>query len=252
MPFHIDEGESPGLLRFQPWDEIPWLVHAFTTRAAGNFSSETVADELPPPLSTGPMSLASVRQVHSDRLHLLKPESAAHSHSPSHPPAHAQRPEADGLLTSSAGHLLGVRTADCLPLLYVDRARRAVAAVHAGWRGTAKGIAARAVKRMEEQFGSPPGELEVVIGPGIGPCCYEVGPEVADQFAASAVQIRGSPHLDLPEANRLQLIEAGVNTSKVWGAGLCTACEAHQFYSYRREGTQAGRMLAVIGIRVAG
>ena len=244
MPFQIGKGESRGLLRFQPWDEIPWLSHAFTMRAAGNFSSETVADELPLPLSAGPMRLASVRQVHSDRLHLVKPEAASISHSP--------RPEADGLLTSAAGCLLGVRTADCLPLLYVDRERRAVAAVHAGWRGTAKGIAARAVKRMKQEFGSPPGELEVVMGSGIGPCCYEVGSEVADQFVNSAVQIRGKPHLDLPKANRLQLIEAGVNTSKVWGAGLCTACGADQFYSYRREGTQAGRMLAVIGIRVAG
>ncbi len=244
MPFHIDEGESGGLLRFQPWDGISWLVHAFTTRDTGNFSADTAADELPPSLSAGPTRLASVRQVHSDGLHLVKPEAASISHS--------QRPEADGLLTSAAGYLLGVRTADCLPLLYVDRARRAVAAVHAGWRGTAKGIAARAVKRMKQEFGSPPGELEVVMGPGIGPCCYEVGSEVADQFAASAVQVRGRPHLDLPEANRLQLIEAGVNTSKVWSAGLCTACEADQFYSYRREGTQAGRMLAMIGIRVAG
>ncbi len=240
MPFHIGEGESRGLLRFQPWDEVPWLVHAFTTRDTGNFSADTGADELPPSLSAGPMRLATVRQVHSDRLHLVKSEAASIPHS--------ARPEADGLLTSGAGHLLGVRTADCLPLLYVDRARRAVAAVHAGWRGTVKGIAARAVKRMKEEFGSPPGELEVVMGPGIGPCCYEVGSEVADQFVNSAVQIHGKPHLDLPKANRLQLIEAGVNTSKVWGAGLCTACEAHQFYSYRREGTQAGRMLTVIGI----
>ena len=178
---------------------------------------------------------------HSDRLHLMSVETR--------PISHTQRPEADGLLTSVAGYLLGVRTADCLPLLYVDRARRAVAAVHAGWRGTAKEIAARAVKRMQQEFGSPPGALEVVIGPGIGPCCYEVGSEVAEQFAGSAVQMDPRPRLNLPEANRLQLIEAGVNESRIWSVGLCTACEGHQFFSYRREGTQAGRMLAVVGIR---
>ena len=242
MPFYIDEGGSRGLLKFRPWDNIPWLIHAFTTRAAGNFSSEALADQLPPSLTAGAMRLASVRQIHSDRLRSLKSDASA--------TPHPDRPEADGLLTSRAGHLLGIRTADCLPLLYVDRGRRAVAAVHAGWRGTAKGIAARAVERIWKEFGSPPGDLEVVIGPGIGPCCYEVGSEVADQFDASAVRTRRKPHLDLPRANRSQLIQAGVKESRIWSADMCTVCEAGRFYSYRREGRQAGRMLAVIGIRV--
>ena len=242
MPFYIDEDASRGLLKFRPWDNIPWLIHAFTTRAAGNFSSETLADHLPPSLNASAMSLASVRQIHSDRLCSLKSDAA--------PTPHLDRPEADGLLTSGTGHLLGIRTADCLPLLYVDRGRRAVAAVHAGWRGTAKGIAARAVERIGKEFGSPPGDLEVVIGPGIGPCCYEVGSEVAGQFDASAVRTRRKPHLDLPRANRSQLIQAGVKESRIWSADLCTACEAGRFYSYRRQGSQAGRMLAVIGIRV--
>ena len=241
MPFQVDEGEWPGLLRFEPWDDIPWLVHAFTTRAAGSFSSEYAEHALPPPLSAVPMPLRLLRQVHSNHLHLAK--------ATADPTPSWKRPEADGLLTSQAGHLLGVRTADCLPLLYVDRDRRAVAAVHAGWRGTAKGIAARAVERMRQEFGSPPDDLEVAMGPGIGPCCYEVGSEVADQFASFAIHKGPKPRLNLLEANRVQLMESGVNESRVWIAGMCTACSADQFYSHRREGTKAGRMLAVIGIR---
>ena len=241
MSFEIDAGGPPGLLKFKPWVEMPWLVHGFTTRATGDFSSLARAEQFQAALAVDGMRLVSVHQVHSDVVYALDIDVA--------PPPGVKRPEADGLMSHQPGHLLGVRTADCLPLLYVDRERPAVAAVHAGWRGTAKSIAARAVERMEKEFGSQPRDLEVVIGPGIGPCCYEVGPEVAEQFEPAVIRQHHQPHLDLGEANRLQLVRAGVSPSRIRPAGMCTACDTERFHSYRREGAGAGRMLAVVGIR---
>ncbi len=183
------------------------------------------------------MELWMPRQVHSNRLHVAG-ESVA--------PA---RGEADGMLSDQEGSLLGVRTADCLALLFVDRRRRAVAAVHAGWRGTVQGIAANAVERMRGEFGSVPEEMEVAIGPGIGPCCFEVGREVAKQFDPGVVAGREKPRVDLGAANRRQLLGAGIPGERIWSSNLCTHCSPEQFFSHRRDGDSAGRMLAVIGLR---
>jgi YfiH family protein len=236
---------ADGVLRWQPWQQLPWLVHGFSTRAAGDFSAldrdriHWNGEEFP---------LAMLRQIHSDNLHVI----AAASENAAPP-----LPEGDGLLAGKTGVLVGVRTADCLPLLLVDRRSRAVAAVHAGWRGSALQIAARAVEKLTKEMGARREDLEAVIGPGIGVCCYEVGEEVAGRFAAQfkgrfdqAVAERGGrPHVDLAAVNRQQLQEAGVPESQIHLSGMCTRCLAGQFYSYRREGDKAGRMLAVVGIR---
>jgi purine-nucleoside/S-methyl-5'-thioadenosine phosphorylase / adenosine deaminase len=243
---------ADGVLRWKPWQQLPWLVHGFSTRAAGDFSAldrdriHWSGEEFP---------LAMLRQIHSDKLYVI---------ATAHESAAPALPEGDGLLASNAGVLVGVRTADCLPLLLVDRRSRAVAAVHAGWRGSAQKIAAKAVEKLTREMGARPEDLEAVIGPGIGVCCYEVGEEVAGQFDGQfavrfASQFDGAEaereerlYLDLAAANRAQLVEAGVPASQIHLSGMCTQCLADQFYSYRREGDKAGRMLAVVGVRADG
>jgi hypothetical protein len=250
--------DSVGVLRLDAWQDLPWLAHGFTTRHAGDFAGLKPDSALLRRLGADGLPLATVRQIHSDRVCLLTDSQSAWA-----PP---DRPEADALVSSLEGRLLGVRTADCLPLLFIDRRRRAVAAVHAGWRGTKQQIAARAVERMGAEFGSPPQDLEAAIGPGIQACCFEVGPEVAEQFdpslvlapgkdgvrASSALRAspRRNPRVDLAEANRRQLLEQGIPAEAIWSADHCTCCREADFFSYRRS-ADAERMLAFIGIRAA-
>jgi polyphenol oxidase len=150
--------------------------------------------------------------------------------------------EGDALISDHPGSLLAIRTADCVPVLIADPVRRVCAAVHAGWRGTAAGIVAKTVGEMARKFSSRPADLVAAIGPAIGKCCYEVGPEVAGEFGFT-----GRSHLDLPETNRRQLLESGLQPRNVDTADLCTACGADDFHSYRRDKT-TGRMVSAIGI----
>ena len=157
--------------------------------------------------------------------------------------------EGDALVTNQRGLTLEIRTADCYPVLLADTKNRTVAAIHAGWRGTAAGIVPAAIEKMATLYGTRAGDIVVAIGPGIGPCCYEVGSEVAQQFAATCVQARqGKLYLDLALENRQQALRAGVVESQIEVNGLCTFCQAKQFYSFRREKELAGRMRSVIGI----
>ena len=149
--------------------------------------------------------------------------------------------EGDALISGQPGRTLSIRTADCLPILLADRRTGAVAAIHAGWRGTVAQIAPAAVSRMTEEFGSKPEDIIAAIGPGIGPCCYEVGDEVARQFGES-----GSRHLNLAEHNRRQLEKVGVCPANIDVISPCTFCNVDEFFSYRREGERAGRMISYI------
>ncbi len=148
--------------------------------------------------------------------------------------------------------MVAVRTADCIPVLLADERRRAVAAVHAGWRGTAAGIAGRAADAMREQFGSEAGDLHAAIGPGIGECCYEVGPEVAAVFgrgeAANDI-VAERVHIDLAAENRRQLLEAGVTAERIYASNLCTQCLSDDFHSFRRDREASGRLFSFAGIR---
>jgi YfiH family protein len=152
----------------------------------------------------------------------------------------------DALLENTPGAVVAVRTADCIPVLLVDERLRAVAAVHAGWRGTVACIVQRAVESMRERFGTSPANLHAAIGPGIGQCCYEVGPEVAAQFGG-----QGRTHIDLAGANRRQLVEAGVTPGRIYASNLCTMCRPEDFHSFRRDGEAAGRLFSFAGIRPA-
>jgi len=163
-----------------------------------------------------------------------------------------ERLEADGLVAVTGGLVVGVVTADCVPVLLLDRARRAVAAVHAGWRGAAHGVLRSGVERLQHEAGSDAASIEAVIGPAIGGCCYEVGVEVRDAFEAASPGVTASvwtPHgdrllLDLRRA--VSLLLGGLGVRQVAQAGPCTRCGSG-YYSYRRDGAGAGRQLSFIG-----
>lgn len=205
--------------------ELDWLDHGFGTRAAGFWLSEE--------------QHAALDQVHSDVV--VRAGGACGRLGPG-----------DALVTNVAGLMVGVRTADCVPILLADPHQRAVAAVHAGWRGTVARIVAGAVEALVLEYGSRPKDLLAAIGPAIGPCCYEVGAEVASEFSAIFPELASAPertHLDLEEANRRVLVAAGVPVEQIRAARLCTRCRADYFHSYRRDAQRAGRMLTAIGIR---
>ena len=160
-------------------------------------------------------------------------------------------PEADAGTASAPGLLLGVETADCLPVFVVDPHRRALAAAHAGWRGTAQGVAARAVEALLAE-GSRAHDLVAALGPCIGPCCYEVGEDVRAAFGAGGDGLfrpgpAGKPHFDLRQANARQLVAAGLRAEALAHVDECTRCRADLYHSYRRDGRGAGRMINFVG-----
>lgn len=193
--------------------QLAWIDHGFGTRFA--------------PLSQEGM--ASLKQIHSARALAVEQAGCAG--------------DGDALLTSSPGLLVSVRSADCYPILLADTKHHAVAAVHAGWRGTAGGVVLETVARMRDQFGTSPADIVAAIGPGIGKCCYEVGAEVGRLFG-----LEGAGRIDLAAANRCQLIDTGVDEPRIDVLGGCTRCDAARFYSFRRENEQAGRMISYIGV----
>jgi hypothetical protein len=270
---------------------VPWLVHGFSTRQGGfsgaygdqalnlgptrEDSPENVArnrelfiGELGALDAKGrPWPLITVRQIHSAIIHRVDQRVV-------------QPLKGDGLITSAPGILLGIKIADCLPVLIADPERRAIGAFHAGWRGTARRIVEKGVGEMRRHFGSHPARLLAAIGPGIAGCCYEIGDEVerefesqfaywqelfADVFGSRSLHARypllflnqrapghGDPalsrHLDLVKANLRQLRDAGLAEENISNLGLCTSCRTDLFFSYRKEQT-TGRMMAVVGIR---
>jgi YfiH family protein len=160
-------------------------------------------------------------------------------------------PEGDAATADRPGLLLGIETADCLPILLVDPGRRRVAAAHAGWRGTAAGVARSAVEALSA-LGSEPDHLVAALGPAIGPCCYEVGDELRAAFGASGEAFfrpgpRGRPHFDVRGANLAQLLEAGLRPERIDHVDDCTACHADLYHSYRRDGKGSGRMISFVG-----
>ncbi len=163
--------------------------------------------------------------------------------------------EADGVITDIPGIALGVLTADCLPVLLYDTVRTVAGAVHAGWRGTLKGVCKRAVQRMTDEFGSRPEDIVAVLGPHIGPCCYTVGEDLLHEFEKIFgkgppffKKVEGALRLDLGEANVAALRGAGLLEENIKREDLCTSCREDFFFSYRRDRT-TGRQLSFIMIR---
>ena len=190
-------------------------------------------------------ALMTLRQVHGNHVVSLTATDA---------PVSVKGTPGDGLLTDRPGLPLAVITADCFPVLLVAPTVPAIGVVHAGRRGTAAGITREAVKQLCDRFGARPESLYIAIGPGIGGCCYEVDAGSARPFRARFPDqegvIRpsrpGHVYLDLQRANLVQLHAAGVPSTRIWAANLCTACHPEWFYSWRRDGAQTGRMLNVI------
>lgn len=219
----------------------------------------------------GKTPLVTLKQIHSAAIHRVGRADAGDE-------AHLQ---GDGMMTCEPGILLGIQTADCIPVLIADRKKRAVAAFHAGWRGTLKRIVEHGVGRMRLEFGSQPEDLTAVIGPGIRACCYSVGEEVKMEFesqfryaaelfsevydsdpikekypmlfltarAPGHSHLGPSLHLDLIEANRRQLLDAGLSVENIHIQGDCTSCRTDRYFSHRAEQGFTGRSLSVIGIR---
>jgi len=296
------------ILEAAPFARLDWLVHAFSTRGGGasELDSRHRAGTLrgtrrKPQASECVLNLGfadcderervrdnrekffhaigatdlramTLRQIHSDIPHRVETPLAK-----STDPA-----QGDALFTRERGILLAVQTADCVPILLADTRLHAVAAIHAGWRGTLRRIAAKTLGRMQMDFGTHPEDVIAALGPSIGRCCYEVGEEVAREFNAQFPNARewfegpfetlasgeNDPNwlpwltmkppghappplrvnLDLIAANRAILAEAGVPVARIFSSDLCTACRTDLFFSYRRE-QATGRMMAVVGIR---
>jgi YfiH family protein len=259
---------SVAVLNVPEWNDLPWLVHGFSTRAGGRTTAYgrtgdlnlgfTEEDDrasvignrelLLEQLGSGDhgSSLALVRQVHSSITHRVRqlPQ--------------GQPRDGDGLITDTPGLWLGILTADCVPVLVVDRRCRAVGAFHAGWRGTLARIVEAGVQKMRDEFGSHPADLSAAIGPAIGACCYTVGEAVRQPFQAqfgyadelfSGGDEKEALRLDLAEANRGQLQAAGIANQAITRMGTCTSCDTNRFFSHRGEHGKTGRMMAVIGIQ---
>jgi polyphenol oxidase len=283
---------------------LDWLVHGFSTRPGG--ASELASTNGAPrakndrvlnlgftawdsrarvldnrkkffhAIGADKLRAVTLRQIHSDSAHRADASGGS-----GHTDANEKVPQGDALFTRDRGILLAVQTADCIPILLADTKRRAVAAVHAGWRGTLRRIAAKTLGRMQMEFGTRPEDVVAALGPGIGRCCYEVGSEVARDFDAQFPNARewfdgpfdalasgeNDPnwlpwltmkppghqppplrvHLDLIAANRAILADAGVPGGQISSSNLCTSCRTDLLFSYRRERT-TGRMMAAIGI----
>ena len=161
----------------------------------------------------------------------------------------------DALMTNVPEVCIGVSTADCIPILLYDKEHKVVCAVHAGWRGTVMRIVEKAVRRMEVCYGTRPSALVAQIGPGIHRESFEVGDEVYDAFHQAGFPMeaiserREKWHIDLPECNRLQLIEAGIPSENISVANICTMKQSDTFFSARRLGIQSGRIFTGICIR---
>lgn len=215
--------DSSSVLRAQKLEQFPWLFHGFGTRLSVGWPASA--------------ALATAKQTHSDIVLIATGPGNCGS--------------GDGLISRKSGLTVAIRTADCLPVVIVDPTTRAVAAVHAGWRGVVAGIVPKALASMKLEFGSRPEDLEIAIGPGIGPCCFEVGPEVAIQFAPFFPErddLTVRTKVDLAETVIRQLGRNGVSEEQVSVCRLCSCCEPALFESYRRDREKAGRMVAATGI----
>ncbi len=175
------------------------------------------------------------KQVHGDDI--LKVQSGMGSLQDS--------PEADAFITDAPRLPIAIRTADCVPVFIFDPVHQAIGLAHAGWKGTYKMIAAKTVQRMAETYGSKPLDLKVVLGPSIRVCCYQVGEEFRDYFPSHVKDRAGNLYADVVAANKEQLLQAGVRSENIFDSGRCTCCDKN-YFSFRREGPKAGRMISLM------
>jgi polyphenol oxidase len=300
------ETVRPGVVRAVGWERYPWLHHGFSSRVGGvsaiygldasgagslnlgwtkEDSEDSVAENRRRFVAEvgGACHLVTVRQFHSGMARTVERGDGTEQGRLQTPDGRAVL-RGDGLMTDVPGVVLGVQTADCVPVIVVDVRRRAVAAFHAGWRGTLARIVERGVGAMRLRYGSRPHDLVAAVGPAIGPCCYSVGEEVRSEFesqfayapelfsevydsdparekypllfmtarAPGHSNLGPQIHLNLWEANRRQLLDAGIPAKRVTVVGECTACalvDGHKkYFSHRAESGFAGRMIAAVGV----
>ena len=213
--------DENGVYRAALLSEMRWLDHGFGSRRSTRW----------------PGSYAQVKQIHSDLIRVATSEGCIG--------------DGDALVSGTPGIWIGVRTADCVPLLFADEEHHAVAAVHAGWRGTAAEISRKTIEEMAREFGTRADRLHVAIGPCIGGCCYEVGPEVSAVLAPYLSGEMLARKVDLAEVNRKQLLDSGVDPARIEVSGQCTFCTDAEFESFRRDKEASGRMVAAVHIRRA-
>lgn len=279
---------KPEILRAPGLHAFPGFIHGFSTRPHGHstayggndlnlgFTAADTKKNVERNRTTflnalvgrrNQAKLITLHQLHSDITYVLDR-------------APDRTLDGDGIITATPGLLLGIQVADCVPVLIADAQRHVAGAFHAGWRGTAKRIVEKGAGMMRLRFGCDPADLHAIIGPAIHQCCYAVGDEVIEQFqsqftyadelfrevydkdpikekypllfmtarAPGHSNINYSTHLDLVEANRRQLLAAGVPTQNIHLATQCTSCNHDYLWSHRAESGFAGRMMAVIGL----
>ena len=278
MPI-VNKGLMAGVERVPGWDSYAWLRHGFSTREGGvsivygegSLNLGWTKDDDPSLVAenrrrflavcqeASPFQVVTIRQVHSALIRTIREEDGVFEGKLETADGKAVL-EADGAVTDLPGAMLGVQTADCVPVLIADVNRRAVAAIHAGWRGTVARIVEHGIATMREEYGSRPEDLVAAVGPSIGACCYAVGDEVRSEFGAQfryadalfRAMGEGQMHLDLWEANRRQLFDAGVSAERIAVMGECTACVLshgqRKYFSHRAERGFTGRMMSVIGV----
>jgi hypothetical protein len=294
-------GRAPGMVRVEPWKDLRWLRAGFSTREGGDSTAygpgeqnlgftrddeaEIVAGNRERFLKAargagGPTALVTMRQFHSGRVAVVDDQAG-----PLLTEDGKAAIRADALLTGARGRMLGVITADCVPVLIADTRQRVVGAFHAGWRPTLARIVERGVGMMRLRYGSRAEDLTAAIGPAIGACCYSVGEDVKFDFGSQFAyapelfsevydsdpvrekypllfltarapghsNIGPQIHLNLHEANRRQLLDAGLRPEAIHVIGECTARTRlrdgrPKYFSHRGEHGFAGRMLSVIGV----
>jgi polyphenol oxidase len=237
-------------LEFNPWQGRNELIHGLGTR--GNSGEKiTRSDWKGRSIEHGGarFPLISLRQIHGEEIVIFKGGRQE--------AADLWEKEGDALITGVPGFAIAVFTADCLPILLFDPRQRIIAAVHAGWRGTARGVVQSAVARMAKEFACRREEVQAGLGPAVGPCCYEVDEPVEAAFRQKGLAWElfaflrkpGKWALDLKKANSHLLAEAGVQQKNIFSLDSCTACQANLFFSYRREKGTPGRHLNFIALR---
>jgi polyphenol oxidase len=261
IQFHKRERDGIPFYTCAALEGVAGLRHGFSTRIGGVSSlprgslnlgnvahdtAENIAENrrrFGVALGLGAAPWATLAQIHSDEICFIREDSA---------PAKAL-PCADAIATRQNCVAIGVQVADCFPIILADPRGGAIAAVHAGWRGTLRRIAAKTVAALAREFTADPANVVAAVGPGIRSCCFEVGAEVAEQFEIEYPGARLTrPHaagkylLDLGRALAIQLGEIGLRPENIFDSGACTACNAAEFFSYRRDGQHTGRMMALI------
>jgi polyphenol oxidase len=298
-PWNLRRAGNLKILEAPTLSKLKWLTHGFSSRLGGasrldapthgqkaqekilnlgftdwdaRASVTENRDKFFRAIGASKMQIVALRQIHSDIVHRVDKKNSSATKEPQ---------QGDALITNEPGVLLVVQTADCVPILLVDTKRRAIAAIHSGWRGTLRRVAEKTLGRMHMEFGTRPEDVIAALGPSISRCCYEVGSEVAKEFHAQFPAARewfdgpydalasgeNDPNwlpwltmkppghapppltvqLDLIAANRAILAGAGVSPANISSADYCTACRTDLFFSYRRERV-TGRLMAAIGI----